>query len=244
MRAFFISAALLLGLGAGGSAAWAAEAFDARLQLGSARSHHHDQDATRSRRVRVARSTVSDEEDFDYYRSRRSRHADDADDDDRPRHWKRHTRAKGHRSQHHAVVKHQRMVAVKRNRRASVKHARSASREVRPQRTPTWTKRSLATQGPVGSGVTGVASYYWEHQRLASGGWFDPSAMTAAHKTLPFGTRVRVTHLGNGRSVDVRINDRGPYIAGRIIDLSKAAASLIGMTGQGVARVKMQILGR
>ena len=68
--------------------------------------------------------------------------------------------------------------------------------------------------------------------------------MTAAHKTLPFGTRVRVMHLGNGRSVDVRINDRGPYVAGRIIDLSKAAAGKIGMTGQGIARVSMTVLGR
>jgi rare lipoprotein A len=68
--------------------------------------------------------------------------------------------------------------------------------------------------------------------------------MTAAHKTLPFGTRVRVTHLGNGRSVIVRINDRGPYIRGRIIDLSRAAASVIGMTGQGVARIRMDVIGR
>lgn len=95
-----------------------------------------------------------------------------------------------------------------------------------------------------GSGETGVASYYWEPQALASGGRFNPNAMTAAHKTLPFGTRVRVTHLGNGNSVDVVINDRGPYIAGRIIDLSKRAAQDIGMTGSGVARVKMAILGR
>jgi rare lipoprotein A len=68
--------------------------------------------------------------------------------------------------------------------------------------------------------------------------------MTAAHKSLPFGTRVRVTHLGNGRSVTVTINDRGPYIAGRIIDLSRAAASAISMTGQGVARIRMTVLGR
>ena len=68
--------------------------------------------------------------------------------------------------------------------------------------------------------------------------------MTAAHKTLPFGTRVRVTHMGNGRSVEVKINDRGPYIAGRIIDLSKAAAGVIGMTGQGIARVAVEVLGR
>ena len=90
----------------------------------------------------------------------------------------------------------------------------------------------------------GVASYYWEPQRLASGGRFNPRAMTAAHKTLPLGTRVRVTNLGNGRSVDVRINDRGPYIAGRIIDLSKAAAGVIGMTAQGTARVKMTVIDR
>jgi len=88
----------------------------------------------------------------------------------------------------------------------------------------------------------GVASYYWQPQALASGGRFNPNAMTAAHKTLPFGTRVRVRHLGNGRSVDVHINDRGPYVGGRIIDLSKAAAGKIGMTGQGVARVSMTVL--
>jgi len=90
----------------------------------------------------------------------------------------------------------------------------------------------------------GIASYYWQPQALASGGRFNPDAMTAAHKTLPFGTRVRIRHLGNGRSVDVHINDRGPYVAGRIIDLSKAAAGKIGMTGQGVARVSMTVLGR
>ena len=93
-------------------------------------------------------------------------------------------------------------------------------------------------------GQTGIASYYWQPQALASGGRFDPNAMSAAHKTLPFGTRVRVKHLSNGRSVDVRINDRGPYVAGRIIDLSKAAAGKIGMTGQGVAHVSMTVLGR
>lgn len=100
--------------------------------------------------------------------------------------------------------------------------------------------------GSVGSGggSTGVASYYWQPQQLASGGQFNPNAMTAAHKTLPFGTRVRVTNLGNGRSVDVTINDRGPYIGGRIIDLSKAAAGSINMQGQGVAQVRMEVIGR
>jgi rare lipoprotein A (peptidoglycan hydrolase) len=98
--------------------------------------------------------------------------------------------------------------------------------------------------GSTGAAMSGVASYYWEPQRLASGGWFDPNAMTAAHKTLPFGTHVRVTHLENGRSVDVRINDRGPYVAGRVIDLSKAAAGAIGMTKEGTARIKLTVLGR
>src|SRR5258705_511075 len=83
-----------------------------------------------------------------------------------------------------------------------------------PAAAPPLGKKSLGTDGPRGSGQHGMASYYWQGQRVASGGRFDPSAMTAAHKTLPFGTRVRVTHLGNGRSVEVKINDRGPFIAG------------------------------
>ena len=101
--------------------------------------------------------------------------------------------------------------------------------------------RGIATD--VG-GQTGFASYYREPQRLTSGLWFNPNALTAAHKTLPFGTRVRVTHLGNGRSVEVNINDRGPYVGGRIIDLSHAAARVIGMTGEGLARVMLEVPGR
>lgn len=95
-----------------------------------------------------------------------------------------------------------------------------------------------------GSGSSGKASYYWQPQRVASGGWFNPNAMTAAHKTLPFGTKVRVTNKNNGKSVVVTINDRGPYIAGRIIDLSRAAAQSISMTGYGVAPVSVTVLGR
>ncbi|MFM2421782.1 MAG: hypothetical protein RL291_312 [Pseudomonadota bacterium] len=91
-----------------------------------------------------------------------------------------------------------------------------------------------------GSGEQGVASYYWQPQRVAAGGWFNPNAMTAAHKSLPFGTRVRVTRLDTGRSVVVTINDRGPFVRGRIIDLSRRAAQEIGMTGQGIARVRVE----
>jgi len=93
--------------------------------------------------------------------------------------------------------------------------------------------------GGGGSGQSGMASYYWQPQRVASGGWFNPNAMTAAHKTLPFGTKVRVTNQRNGQSVVVTINDRGPYIAGRVIDLSSAAAGVIGMKGAGVVPVSI-----
>lgn len=89
------------------------------------------------------------------------------------------------------------------------------------------------------SAEVGKASYYWQPQRVASGGWFNPRALTAAHKTLKFGTRVRVTNLRNKRSVIVVINDRGPYIKGRIIDLSKAAAEKIGMIKSGVVNVSI-----
>lgn len=109
---------------------------------------------------------------------------------------------------------------------------------------PGWSKKSLSGDGRKAGGQHGIASFYWQGQRVASGGWFNPNAMTAAHRTLPFGTKVRVTHLANGRSVEVTINDRGPFIAGRIIDLSKAAAGVIGMTGQGIARVAVEVLGR
>ena len=81
-------------------------------------------------------------------------------------------------------------------------------------------------------------------RKTASGDPFDPTALTMAHRTLPFGTRVRVTNLTNGRAVNVTINDRGPFIGGRIIDLSRGAASVIGMTGQGLARVRMEVIGR
>jgi rare lipoprotein A len=90
--------------------------------------------------------------------------------------------------------------------------------------------------------LTGLASFYWQGQQTASGEPFDKSAMTAAHKTLPFGTRVKVTHVGNGRSVIVRINDRGPFRPGRVIDLSHAAAEELAMTGRGLARVQLEVL--
>jgi rare lipoprotein A len=88
----------------------------------------------------------------------------------------------------------------------------------------------------------GLASFYWQPQKTANGEQFDKTALTAAHRTLPFNTRVRVVRLDSGRSVIVRINDRGPFKPGRIIDLSDAAASIIGMKGQGLARVRLEVL--
>jgi len=95
------------------------------------------------------------------------------------------------------------------------------------------------------SGETGLASWYGHpyHGRAAANGEiYDMEKLTAAHRTLPFGTWVRVTNLGNGKTVDVRITDRGPFVEGRIIDLSHAAAEVIGSIGPGVAEVRLDIL--
>ena len=108
---------------------------------------------------------------------------------------------------------------------------------------PVRRRRARSDDGG-GESFSGKASYYWEPQALASGGRFNPNAYTAAHKSLPFGTHVRVTNHNNGQSVDVIINDRGPYVAGRVIDLSKAAAQSINMTGSGVVPVSVKVLGK
>lgn len=90
---------------------------------------------------------------------------------------------------------------------------------------------------------TGKASYYKYGRRTANGDRFDPHDYTAAHRTLPFGTRVLVTNLKNGKSVIVRITDRGPHVRGRIIDLSFGAAKVVGLPALGVTQVKIVPLG-
>ena len=112
---------------------------------------------------------------------------------------------------------------------------------------PSNNQSGLATVRPVTSRRKGMASWYGPgfHGRLtANGERYNQNGLTAAHKTLPFGTQVRVTNLRNGRSVIVRINDRGPFVGGRVIDLSKGAASVIGLVSSGVAPVQLEILGR
>ncbi|WP_249171893.1 septal ring lytic transglycosylase RlpA family protein [Erythrobacter sp. JK5] len=94
---------------------------------------------------------------------------------------------------------------------------------------------------------SGVASFYgrkFHGRRTANGERFDMSALTAAHRTLPFGTLVRVTNPRNGREVTVRINDRGPFVRGRSIDLSRAAAEQLGMISRGHASVELDIVER
>ncbi len=92
---------------------------------------------------------------------------------------------------------------------------------------------------------SGVASYYgpgFHGRRTANGETFNMNALTAAHRTLPFGTLVKVTNLSNGKSAIVRVNDRGPYVGKRVIDLSVAAAKQIGSTGSGTARVSLEVM--
>ena len=88
----------------------------------------------------------------------------------------------------------------------------------------------------------GIASFYTEGTKTASGEKFNTHELTAAHPTLPFGTRLRVTNVASGQSVTVRVNDRGPYVRGRVVDVSYAAAETLGMVGGGVAKVKLDVV--
>ena len=88
----------------------------------------------------------------------------------------------------------------------------------------------------------GIASFYFHGEKTASGEPFDSNALTGAHRTVPFGTMVRVTMLKTGKQVTVRINDRGPFVKGRIIDVSRNAAEVLGMVGAGLAGVKVEIM--
>jgi rare lipoprotein A len=90
----------------------------------------------------------------------------------------------------------------------------------------------------------GRASWYALTSKTASGERCDPNALTAAHPTLPFGTKVKVENLKNGRSVVVRINDRGPFVGGRIIDLTRAAAARLGFIRAGTAKVRLTVVDR
>ena len=88
----------------------------------------------------------------------------------------------------------------------------------------------------------GIASFYTEGTQTANGEKFNTHELTAAHPTLPFGTKLQVTNVATGRSVTVRVNDRGPYVQGRVVDVSYAAADALGMVGGGLAKVKLDVV--
>lgn len=110
--------------------------------------------------------------------------------------------------------------------------------------TPDWRNANASMTPSAGTGrsFSGMASFYGNESgsRTASGQRFNQNAMTAAHRSLPFGTKLRVTH--GGQSVIVTINDRGPFVRGRVLDLSTGAARAIGLTGAGVGRVTAEVV--
>ena len=141
------------------------------------------------------------------------------------------------------VARHSESVVVSRS--AALQRERPASvamiRPVAVTSTPAPFVPPRTTAG-VPAASQGLASFYTEGTRTANGEKFNTYEMTAAHPTLPFGTRLRVTNVATGRSVTVRVNDRGPYVPGRIVDVSYSAAESLGMVGRGVAKVKLDVV--
>ncbi|MBO0757761.1 MAG: septal ring lytic transglycosylase RlpA family protein [Bradyrhizobiaceae bacterium] len=143
---------------------------------------------------------------------------------------------------HHRISHHQRAdKAHSRSRRFSAHH-RSRKYAVRRKLHRLASRPEPRSVPPGARDFTGIASYYWEGSRVADGGRFDPQRLTAAHRTLPFGTRLWVTDLTSQRSIIVTINDRGPFVRNRILDLSLGAAKALGMTARGVARVRAVVI--
>lgn len=98
----------------------------------------------------------------------------------------------------------------------------------------------FALPAAAGAAECGRASWYAMTGRTASGERANPASFHAAHRTLPFGTRLKVTNLSNGRTVTVRVNDRGPFVRGRVVDVSRAAAQALGFINAGTARVRIE----
>lgn len=123
-------------------------------------------------------------------------------------------------------------------RQATIEHPRPRAVSVVRRYTPTPEKNI----GGQGTTPQGLASFYTESTKTASGEKFNTNELTAAHPTLPFGTKLRVTNTHTGKSVTVRVNDRGPYVPGRVVDVSYAAADALGMVHKGVAPVKLDVV--
>jgi rare lipoprotein A len=140
-------------------------------------------------------------------------------------------------SKNSGFVGSSRQALVERNRTASF----TTNRRVASVRKHTpFARHNNAARTPTAS--QGVASFYTEGTLTASGEKFNTHELTAAHPTLPFGTKLRVTNVASGRSVTVRVNDRGPYVAGRVVDVSYSAADALGMVGKGIAKVKLDVV--
>jgi rare lipoprotein A len=144
-------------------------------------------------------------------------------------------------AQSSAVTKNSEFVAA--SREASVQHHRMASLLTNRRVASTKKHTPFASQkAETQMASQGLASFYTEGTQTASGEKFDTLELTAAHPTLPFGTRLRVTNVASGRSVTVRVNDRGPYVPGRIVDVSYSAANALGMVGGGIAKVRLDVV--
>jgi rare lipoprotein A len=118
-----------------------------------------------------------------------------------------------------------------------------ARKAVARHRMPAASERQTASAATrKGAAHDGLASFYSYDPHTASGEKFNKNELTAAHRTLPFGTRLRVTDVDTGRSVTVRVNDRGPFVRGRVVDVSASAAETLGITGKGVAKVKVDVV--
>lgn len=130
------------------------------------------------------------------------------------------------------------------SRSAPDQPTRAASAPTRTRVAVQRTHRPFASHRTIDTKIAsqGVASFYSDQQETASGEKFDGHELTAAHPTLPFGTKLRVTDVKTGRSVTVRVNDRGPYVPGRIVDVSYSAAQSLGMIGKGVANVRLDVV--
>jgi len=138
-----------------------------------------------------------------------------------------------------SVVSRHQAFAPPSTRQAAFERARETHVSVVRRHVPA-PERHFASTGSGAGG--GLASFYTEDSKTASGEKYDPTELTAAHPTLPFGTRLRVTNTTTGKSVTVRVNDRGPYVPGRVVDVSYSAAQALGMVHSGTANVKLDVL--
>ncbi len=226
MRRLFVCLPAALVVSAFGALPAAADFTEDVRRMGDPyRASQAEQKPAAKRRLARA-TTVEDERDYDV----RPSFSDDEDDQPRAIQPRRSKAAQPATARKAA------------KRRTPARTARKAAHRTRAASMVPRRVRVAAL--PSGHQISGVASYYYSGHTTASGAKYNPDGLSAAHRTLPFGTRVRIRHLGNGRSVDVRINDRGPFIGGRVIDLSRGAAKVIGMIGSGLARVSVEILGR